>query len=229
MALTKKEPRKKESRKKEPRKRESRKKEPHTLNWPDLKQRLDPSTPWEKRLIIEPFFTSSINDTAGSISIDFHLGNRFTLPRSRRSAQHDPLTGNPRQDVVARELFIPMGQDFTLNPGQIVLATTFEWFRFPFDLMAFVIGRSIWGRRGLSIVTASAVHPGSSGTITLEMSNLGEVGLHLKPGAAIGQLFFNMVEPAEGMKARRSTFSGAHRPILGKYSPTTVEKFLLKL
>lgn len=199
------------------------------LNQRSLFDRMDPNTPWDKRLIVEPFFKESIAHLSGSPSIDFHLGNRFTIPRSRRSAQHDPLSKDPKQDVVPRELFIPMGKKFILNPGQIILGITLEWFRFPFDLNAGVVGRSIWGRRGLLIVTASVVHSGSAGTITLEMTNLGEVGLHLKPGAAIGQLLFDEVSPIPDIEERHSTFSGAIRPILGKYTTSKVEDLLLGL
>jgi dCTP deaminase len=204
-----------------------------TLSRRTLFDRMNPEiTPeWKDRLVVEPFFRQSIDGDSVSASIDFHLGNRFTVLGSRRAVQHDPLSKEPRHDVVAREVFVPMGQEFSLRPGQIVLGTTLEWFRFPFDLIAYVIGRSIWGRRGLLIVTAQAVHPGSSGTITLEMSNLGEVGLRLKPGVAIGQLFFHRLdEDVTGpFQARRSTFAGAHRPILGKYSQNEVERLLLNL
>jgi len=200
-----------------------------SINRYTLLERMSAKTAWAQRLVVEPLFLESATQDSVSNSLDFHLGNRFTILRSRRSSQHDPLSEDPKQDVVVRELFIPMGKDFTLNPGQIVLGTTLEWFRFPYDLMAYVIGRSIWGRRGLLIVTASAVHPGSSGTITLEMSNLGEVGLHLRPGAAIGQLFFSQVDMGPNPKQRRSTFSGALRPIIGKYSQSDIEKLLLNL
>jgi dCTP deaminase len=213
-----------------------------TLSRQALLARMSENIGWNKRLTVEPFFdeTEDEENESVSASLDFHLGNRFTLLRGRRAAQHDPLSEDPRQDIVPREVFIPMGSDFALRPGQIVLGTTLEWFRFPLDLMAYVIGRSIWGRRGLLIVTAQAVHPGSTGTITLEMSNLGEVGLRLKPGTAIGQLFFHRIEDApldteiEGASLdtdnyRRSNYSGAHRPILGKYSRTKVERLLLEL
>jgi len=185
---------------------------------------------WDERLVIEPFFPDSLNLNSVSASLDFHLGNRFTLLRGRRAAQHDPLSKERRKDVIVRELFIPMGQAFALRPGQIVLGTTLEWFRFPYNVMAYVNGRSIWGRRGLRIATAQAVHPRSSGTITLEMSNESEVGIRLKPGVAIGQLIFHKLDDAAlKSEARESTFAGAHRPILGKYKPTKVEELLLNL
>jgi dCTP deaminase len=200
-----------------------------SLNRQVLLSKMRAEVPWDERLVVEPFFPESIVENSTSVSIDFHLGNRFTVLRSRRSVQHDPLSEDPRMDVAVREMFIPMGKDFTLNPGQIVLGTTLEWFRFPFNLEAEVIGRSIWGRRGLLIVTASKVHPGSSGTITLEMTNLGEIGLHLRPGAAIGQLFFDQIEVAPNTKQRRSNFSGALRPIIGKYTQSKTERLLLNL
>ena len=193
---------------------------------------MDQNTRWEDRLVVEPCFADSIDKQAVSASIDFHLGNRFTILQSRRAVYHDPLSSDPRKDVGAKELFVPMGQEFSLHPGQIVLGATLEWFRFPNNLIAYVTGRSIWGRRGLLIVTASAVHPGSSGIITLEMANLGEVGLRLKPGVAIGQLFFHKVDAIDEIQARnirRSTFSLTHRPGLGQYTPTEVEKLLLQL
>lgn len=193
----------------------------------ELLKRINGEMDWSKRLIIEPYF-DNIQPTA-SASIDFHLGNRFTMLRSRRAVQHDPLSDDPRRDVAFSELFIPMGEAFSLHPGQIVLGTTLEWFRFPCDLVAHVIGRSIWGRRGLLIVTAQVVHPDSSGTITLEMSNLGEVSLRLKPGVAIGQLLFERLEDYSDVYERRSTFSGAFRPILGSYKKSAVEELLLGL
>lgn len=183
---------------------------------------------WEDRLIVEPFFPDSINKQSASASLDFHLGNRFTLLQGRRASQHDPLSKEPRQDVVVRELFIPRGEEFALRAGQIVLGTTLEWFRFPYNLMAYVIGRSIWARRGLKIEGAAVVHPRSSGRITLELSNDSEVGIKLKPGVAIGQLVFQKLDISDAsLEARDSTFSGAHRPILGKYKTSAVEELLL--
>jgi len=210
------------------------------LDYSQLQKRLRPEIPWGSRLVIEPFLSEEDPASAVAASIDFHLGNRFTLLRSRRDVQHDPLskfspiTSDRRQlgDIVTRELFIPMGEAFTIHPGQIVLGTTLEWYRFPEDLVADVIGRSIWGRRGLLIVTAQTVHPLSSGTITLEMCNLGEVGLRLRPGVSIGQLVFHKVQGSEDKqdpaKVRKySKFAGTLRPSLGEYKPSDVESFLL--
>jgi len=62
------------------------------------------------------------------------------------------------------------------------------------------------------------------------MSNLSEVGLHLRPGAAIGQLFFNEVEASAEQGQRSSpNFTGALRPIIGTYSLSKIEELLLTL
>src|ERR1017187_4399950 len=146
----------------------------------------------DSSLVIEPFF-SNLKTARETASLDFHLGNRFTFLEARRKSQHSPL--NKETDVASREIFLPMGHQFSLHPGQVLLGTTLEWFRFPMDLMAYVIGRSSWGRRYLLIVTASAVHPGSSGIITLELANLSRYAITLMPGIKIGQLFFHRVDP----------------------------------
>ena len=112
-------------------------------------KRMEPGIAWDKRLVIEPFFKESLLREGNSASIDIHLGNRFTMLRTRGSAQHDPLANDPRKDVATTEHFIRMGQEFSVRPGHIVLGTTLEWFRFPTDLLAYIVGRSIWGRRGL--------------------------------------------------------------------------------
>jgi dCTP deaminase len=190
---------------------------------------MDPMTPWDQRLVIEPYFQENIVEDSTSASMDFHLGSRFTVFQSSLSREHDLLSQDPAKDIKGADLFIPLGKVLTLKPGNIVLGTTLEWFRFPFDLMATVMGRSIWGRRGLLIVTASAVRPGSSGTITLEMSNLSDIGLNIRPGVAIGQLFFSRVEGERPATPKHSYFSGALRPIVGKYTLSRIEKLFLNL
>jgi deoxycytidine triphosphate deaminase len=81
-----------------------------------------------------------------------------------------------------------------LHPGQFVLGETLEWIRLPKNLVAFVIGKSTWGRDGLIIATAIGVHPNFSGILTLEISNVGEIPIYLYPGLAIAQLFLAYVK-----------------------------------
>lgn len=193
-----------------------------------LLSRMTEETPWAQRLVVEPFLGVP-SDASSSPSLDFHLGNRFSVPRRRRAVQHDPLHDTFDEDITSSEFYVSLGEKFVIHPGQLVLGTTLEWYRFPADIAAYAIGRSIWGRRGLLVATATAVQPCSSGTITLELSNVGEIAVVIRPGAAIGQLFFHLVDGVEGSEAvhRRSPFTASNRPILGDYKTTAVERFLL--
>ncbi len=87
------------------------------------------------------------------------------------------------------DTFVPIGDYFVLHPGQFVLGETLEWVHLPKNLVAFVVGKSTWGRDGLIIATAIGVHPNFSGILTLEISNVGEIPIYLYPGLAIAQLF----------------------------------------
>ena len=96
-----------------------------------------------------------------------------------------------------------------IHPHQLILACTLEYLRLPRDLMAYVIGRSTWGRLGLIVATAVGIQPSFAGTLTLELRNLGEAPLSLYPGQAIAQLFFHSVSGAEAADQGVSQYSGA--------------------
>ncbi len=70
----------------------------------------------------------------------------------------------------------------------MALASTLEYVRMPNDLSASVTSRSKWGRLGLVIATATAVHPGFTSVVTLELVNHGGVPLVLYPGLMVAQL-----------------------------------------
>jgi dCTP deaminase len=75
---------------------------------------------------------------------------------------------------------VPFGQQFILHPSAFALGVALEWVRLVSDLAAEVIGKSSLGRHGIIIATATAVHPGSSGCLTLEIANPGEIPVILK-------------------------------------------------
>ncbi len=80
---------------------------------------------------------------------------------------------------------------YVMDPGQFLLAETVERVRLGLGIGAQVMGRSSWGRRGLSIhITAGWVDPGWNGRLTLELHNCGPAPILLMPGVAIGQLVF---------------------------------------
>jgi dCTP deaminase len=113
--------------------------------------------------------------------------------------------------------YVPFGRDYYLHPGNFVLGVTLEWIRLPNDLAAYVVGRSSWGRRGLIIATATGVHPGFTGCLRLEITNLGQTPIAIRPGMSICQLFIHTAE-SKSDNIDRSRFIGLRKPTLGQIS-----------
>jgi dCTP deaminase len=130
-----------------------------------------------------------------SNSVDLRLGTSFLLNKTTGYTHISPEPDHSRStrepvplEAFYEELFIPIGEEFILHPHQFVLAATLEYICVPFDFYALVLGRSSWGRLGLNIATATTVHAGYRGCITLELRNLGETPLPLRVGLRIAQL-----------------------------------------
>jgi len=151
------------------------------------------------RLVISPLLDLDKQVKAGTASVDVRLGQRFHVPLRAKLSQLDLLSDTHQIDLLKYkdDTFVPIGEYFVLHPGQFVLGETLEWIHLPKNLVAFVIGKSTWGRDGLIIATAIGVHPHFSGILTLEISNVGEIPIYLYPGLAIAQLFFESVQSSE--------------------------------
>ncbi|MCM0021338.1 MAG: dCTP deaminase [Tagaea sp.] len=144
-------------------------------------------------------------------SIDIRLGFEFAFVDPSAHASVDEFLPNdghaPPLSQFFRRRYVALGHHVVIHPHQFVLASTLEYLRLPHDLMAYVIGRSTWGRLGLIVATAVGIQPSFAGVLTLELKNLGEVPISLYPGQAIAQLFFHKID------AKRVEGSG-----LGQYS-----------
>jgi dCTP deaminase len=125
------------------------------------------------------------------------------------------ISGEPhRADLdLAQSHFVRFDDKFILHPGRFVLGATLEWVRMPSNCCGSIVGRSSLGRHGLSIETAPVVHPGFSGCLTLELSNVGEIPIALRPGMEIAQL---QIAIASGTGAGSGRFKGYRRPTLGR-------------
>lgn len=176
------------------------------LNEPDL----------ARRLIVSPLLDEGAQAKQGQAAIDVRLGFDFCLVTASRfgsiSEFDGPTQGASFGELYRRE-FVPLGNSITIHPHQFFLAQTLEYLRLPPDLMAYVVGRSTWGRLGLIVATAVGIHPGFAGSLTLELRNLGENPLTLFPGQTIAQLFFHNVVDSKGDPstegAPRAQYAGA--------------------
>lgn len=196
-------------------------------------------TTLEKRLVVAP--TPDVNSedsflNRGAASLDLRLGCWFSVLRSERipsldvvDAGHDVASsrydGKSHPPSSTKMHFVRFGEAFILHPRCFVLGVTLEWIRLPADIGAYVTSRSSWGRRGLIIATAVGIHPEFTGCLTLELSNVGEVPIHLYPGMQVCQIFFHRAEdmneenaqqnPAPNAKSVLGRFVGKRNPLLG--------------
>ena len=172
----------------------------------------------EDPLIITPEPDIDELQKSGSASIDIRLGCWFLACRQSRAGLFDVYekkSDAPDEAKLTKSYYVPLGDGFILHPKSFVLAITLEWIRLPSNLSAYVIGRSSWGRHGLIIATATGVHPGFTGCLTLELSNVGEIPIKIKPGTTICQIFIHQVEGGDPQLVDQSAFIGRRKPILG--------------
>lgn len=182
-------------------------------------------------LVITPLPDVNAIRQSGTASLDLHLGTWFrTLRRARiecmKTTHSESRTGG--EQLFTKEHYIPFGKSFFLHPRSFALGITLEWMRLPKDLAAVVTGKSSWGRRGLIIATATGVHPGFSGCLTLEITNLGEIPVEIKPGYPICQLFIHQVFGKEDDRAAKSAFALRRKPIFGAAPTDPMSSLLCK-
>ena len=74
-------------------------------------------------------------------------------------------------------------QTFCIEPGELILAMTYEKITVPDDMIALIEGRSTYARVGLSMhQTAPWIQPGWPGkAIVLEIYNMGPLSITLTP------------------------------------------------
>ena len=147
-----------------------------------------------ERIIATPLFDA--NQTLVDAAIDVRLGAEFILFRKEAISAIDMSAESLTSDVerYQERVVRRIGQGFVLHPRQLVIGSTLEYIQVPATLMAYVIGKSSWGRTGLIIATATKIDPGFRGCITLEILNEGEIPLVLFPGIPIAQLLFHRTD-----------------------------------
>ncbi len=172
-------------------------------------------------LIIKPCPNLEELAKCGQASVDLRLGTWFSILRPSKASVLDVSAPKDRgvavsENRLAKMHYIPFGEKFVVHPRTFVLGVTLEWLKFPRDLCGEVIGRSSWGRRGLIIATATGIHPGFTGCLTLEITNVGEIPIAVQPGLAICQIFFNKVDQTGDNVHSSSIFNANRKPTLGE-------------
>lgn len=178
---------------------------------------LESGEPEADPLVVTPCPDLKKVKESGAASIDLRLGCWFVMMRHARASLMDigpTVSEKLTSESLSKLHYVRFGDKFVLHPRTFVLGVTLEWLRLPMNIAGYVTSRSSWGRRGLIIATATGVHPGFTGCLTLELFNSGEIPIALYPGMAISQFFMHSVDTTS-TQVVRSSLSGRRRPALG--------------
>ncbi|WP_339910039.1 dCTP deaminase [Symmachiella dynata] len=158
----------------------------------------------------------------GTHTVDLTLASELSIPKDDFPIAFDLSNKKKLAECLAQnseKCTITEDQPYTLKQGKFILAKTRETIELPMQdpgsgarcLAARIEGKSSRARLGLLVhFTAPTVHPGFSGTLTLEIINLGPAKILLSPGVAIAQL---IVEEVVGIPlANPSQFQGQSSP-----------------
>lgn len=182
-----------------------------------LRQYLNHDDP-EQKLTVVPLPDAKWRVSGASIDVRlgrwFRVFRRSSLSLLRLTERGDDEVR--REERSMREYFIPFGAPFVVHPGSFCLGVTLEWISLPGCLCGMLGGKSSIGRRGLIIETASGIHPWFSGCLTLELANVGELPIEIRPGMRIAQVFFHEVEPVP--RGEESALARRRKPVLGAFS-----------
>ncbi len=124
---------------------------------------------------------------------------------------------NPRNMLPEffEDKIIPEGECLILGPNQSALGSTVESFQIPDDVFATVDQKSTLARCFLN-VTTTVIHPGQTGQITLELTNLTDKYMKIWPGDGIAQFIFTKLTSRPDMTyaQRGGKYMGQHGPTL---------------
>ena len=138
----------------------------------------------EGKIVINDFDKERLNPA----SYDILLGNKFVVNDAHSTHLIDPVK---RIMPKTKEIIIPDDGEFILHPGVSVLGTSWDYFGSE-DFLVQLSGKSSLARIGLLIHnTAGLINPGHFLNITLELCNLNNVPIVLRPKMPIGQLIFS--------------------------------------
>src|SRR5208337_4599161 len=155
----------------------------------------------------------------GSCSVDFRLGNEFTVFEHSRHAFIDLRDRTAIQDLM-RTIKVAAGEPFILQPREFALAITEETLELDDDVLGRLEGRSSLGRIGIIVHgTAGLFDPGWRGKATLELRNLGIMPVALYPGTRICSFTFEQLSSRVAVpyyKKAGNKYAGQTSPLASK-------------
>jgi dCTP deaminase len=155
----------------------------------------------------------------GSCSVDFRLGNEFSVFEHSRHAFIDVRERGAIQDLM-RTIRVENGQPFILQPREFALAITEETLELDDDVLGRLEGRSSLGRIGIIVHgTAGLFDPGWRGKATLELSNLGIMPVALYPGMRICSFTFEQLSSPVSVpyyKKASNKYAGQTQPLASR-------------
>src|SRR5579871_2527735 len=158
-------------------------------------------------------------DQFGSCSVDFRLGNEFSIFEHSRHAFID-LRDKRGIEEIMKSVVVPAGESFILQPREFVLAITEETLELDADVLGRLEGRSSLGRIGIIVHgTAGLFDPGWTGKATLELSNLSRMAVALYPGMRICSFTFEQLSTPSSVPYRRkpgNKYAGQLHPLASR-------------
>jgi dCTP deaminase len=171
-----------------------------------MRERLGLKISDPRSFVVTPLAEAAI----GRDSLDVRLGSHFLFP---------PLPAQKAIDIVSRKssvkdlaVHIPPGRELILPAHQTVLGATLEFIKLPYDVSGQILTKSSVARTFMVIETAPWVHPLYRGCLTLEIANVSNSALVLKPGMPIGQLVLMSIDEPELVDSLSGTYIGPTRP-----------------
>lgn len=163
----------------------------------------------------------------GSCSIDFRLGNEFSIFEHSRHAYIDVREKGAIQDLM-RTIHVRDGEPFVLQPREFALAITMESLELDDDVLGRLEGRSSLGRIGIIVHgTAGLFDPGWRGKATLELSNLGIMPVALYPGMRICSFTFEQLSSPVTIpyyKKAGNKYAGQTQPLASRLTSEVSDK-----
>ncbi len=163
----------------------------------------------------------------GSCSIDFRLGNEFSIFEHSKHPYID-LRNPVEIQRLMRPIEVPAGEAFILQPREFALAITLENLELDDDVLGRLEGRSSLGRIGVIVHgTAGLFDPGWNGRATLELSNLGIMPVALYPGMRICSMTFEQLSTPSSMPYRKkpgNKYAGQQLPLASRLAGETSQR-----